>query len=131
MKYFGAILLPAIFMISTISFAETFDGHGRQTEFGEETCGMIVESTGPSLVVKMIALNQEVTAIVADGDEVNFKVQSESDAKFAVDGEKQTGALKIKASGKIKKGKPVSYQLEVQTADSLMGTDKETIHCKF
>jgi hypothetical protein len=131
MKKISLIVLPISLLIGATSFAETYAGHGDQTEYGEETCGMIVEPTGETLVIKILAIDQEITAVVADGDDVNFKVEMQSDAKFTVEGKKQTGKLKIKVSGQLKDSKPVSYKLETEASDSVTGQDNETINCKF
>lgn len=122
----------ALMLASLSSFAATYEGEGKQTEFGSETCSMSVTDIGGSnVVIKMLALNQEVTTIVADGDETNFEVLLTSNAKSAVNGKNVKGSLSVKASGKLKNSKPVSYRLEITSNDALMGNDKESINCKF
>ncbi|MNL28104.1 hypothetical protein D3C87_1497350 [compost metagenome] len=132
MKKISLLLLPVTLLISATSLAETYEGHGDKTEFGTQTCGMIVTETGgTSFVIEMHALNQEVIAIVSDGAESNFDVQMNSDSKQLADGKKATDTLKIKASGQLKNGKPVSYNLEVRYNYAELGKVVETIHCKF
>lgn len=79
----------------------------------------------------MLALNQEIATVVNEGDEVNFNVQLSSTAKSTMEGKKIKGSISIKASGKMKNLKPVSYHLEITSNDPLMGSDKESIDCKF
>jgi hypothetical protein len=131
MRKIRTLLLFSALFIGTTSFGETYSGEGDETEIGVQTCDMTIQDVGPASMVTMRALGQEVSTLVLGGDDVNFKTQLESDAKYTADGTEQTGTLKITASGKIKNGKPVAYRLTVEAADALMGNDTETVNCKF
>lgn len=121
----------ALMLLSVSAMSATYTGQGKETEFGTETCLMSVESTGINVVIKMMALNQEVATVVSDGDELDFNVVLNSTSKTVVQGEKMKGALTIKAVGKLKRLRPISYRLEVVSSDSFMGSEKEIIDCKF
>ena len=114
----------ALTLTSLTSFAATYDGQGNETEYGVETCQMDVTNTGMKTIVVMRALNEEVSAVVSDDTEVDFTLNTTSKGK-------SKSSLTIKASGKIKDNKPVSYSLEITSNDPMMGKDKQSINCKF
>lgn len=118
------LLAIALAFASLSSFAATYDGSGKETEFGIETCQMDVTTNGVNTIIVMRALNQEVSAVVSNDTEVDFSLNTTSKGNLK-------SSLVIKASGKLKNDKPVSYRLDIASSDSMIGKNKESINCKF
>lgn len=121
----------ALMLASVSALSATYTGQGKESELGVETCWMSVEPNGVNVILKMMALNQEVATVVSEGDELDFNVVLTSTSKTDVQGEKMKAALTVKATGKLKGLRPISYRLEIVSKDSFTGSEREVIDCEF